>query len=617
MVYTLAVLIIGGLVCAALRVLSVGTRHGWIARVVGLLAVAAALATSLVLEGFSGGPSRPVIGAEVVGWLGADIYLADPLSTGVGAWALAIGFLSLLTIGRGASQQDLPIKMAMGVGLIAVLYGLAFTVDLRAFAAQVLVLVLLIWAVSTGTQSEWQVRQRVSLVGGALLLLAAVLLAGRTTGGEYNLGALSLSALTLWPLVMIVGWALLWLGLSPFTGWSALSGGNTTLVHGLALGVPPILLVVRLQGLVTEGALTGSTPGEWAAAMSAFTVLGCITTIVGGAGVFLWAGTQRWRAALTAQWMGTIAWALGLDSPAGRWAALALLAAYGVGGLALEIASHVPGETRPSPYAWVTRTVAGMCIAGAPLTASFVGLWLLSVGLLEARVPALAIALVGAVVMGACGTALHLAQPTAPKGDLPTDKSAASTANRRYRFALDLIGWALVGIMVAGGVLPRLWLPYLEAVAGVAGRGQSLDLPWMGIARDVVMLPLIILGAGAVVLALAGWLIRAASSPQMEEAGALLPTALERLQRRPSARLKGGANTEWEDAAPAEALRPAPPAFVWWLSLAWLERGIYDAGALLARLGAAVGRLTERLEGRYFLPLIVLLALLAMLAVTR
>jgi hypothetical protein len=60
-----------------------------------------------------------------------------------------------------------------------------------------------------------------------------------------------------------------------------------------------------------------------------------------------------------------------------------------------------------------------------------------------------------------------------------------------------------------------------------------------------------------------------------------------------------------------------PPPAVWWLSLAWLEGGIYGTGALLARLGERLGGLMRRLEGRYVVPLALVLTLLAVLAVTR
>ena len=240
----------------------------------------------------------------------------------------------------------------MSTGAIATLYSLAATMDLRAFAVQVLLLALFVWGLygwndTTGSGDNFL--SRVSLGAGALLLLAAVLLMGRTTGGEYNLGTLSLSALTIWPLALIVGFVLCWLGLSPFTGWSAVRSAQTnhtaaTLAHVLALGVPPVLLILRLQTLVTQGALAGSTPAEWAGAMSALVLLGGLTTVAGGASVLLWAGTARWPAALTAFYMGLIAWALGMDNPAGRWAALILLAGYGVARMALQLAGRDDDE---------------------------------------------------------------------------------------------------------------------------------------------------------------------------------------------------------------------------------------------------------------------------------
>jgi hypothetical protein len=59
------------------------------------------------------------------------------------------------------------------------------------------------------------------------------------------------------------------------------------------------------------------------------------------------------------------------------------------------------------------------------------------------------------------------------------------------------------------------------------------------------------------------------------------------------------------------------PAAVWWVSLVWLERGIYGAGAYIAGAGMRIGSLLGRLEGRYFLPLALLLTLVILLAITR
>lgn len=603
MVYALILLIFGGIICAALEALPAGARRDTAARWIVLLSVASALAISLFFEGFTEGGSREVTGANIATYIGAPIFASDALATGLGTWTLAIGLLGLLKMGPSASERNAPTRMAAGIGLIAVLYSLAFTVDLRAFAVQIILLALLIWAVAGGGKPDWYARQKIAATLGVLLLLAAILLIGRTTGGQYNLGDMSLAALTIWPLGLIVGWAALWLGLSPLTGWSALTGDeNGAIVHGLAVGAPVVLLILRLQGLVTKGALTGSTPDQWAGTMSALCILGGLTAVVGGAGILMWSGTPRWSAALTAHWMGLIAWSLGLDSPVGRWAALALFAAYGLARLTLEIANHEPGKADPSGYVWVTRTLAGAAMSSAPLTVGFVGVWLLGAGLLSTGRPTLAILLVGAAILGACGTALHLAQSA-------THESAPDTiTNKRYRAWLDVIGWVLAAVILLGGVLPGLWLPYAETIAGVAGIGQSLDLPWSGIARGDLMLPLTMLGVGLLVLMAAGRLVRASATSQDTGAGALLPTALDRLEGGAHA-----ANKKQEEPT----LHPAPPAFIWWLSLGWLERGIFEAGAVLLRLGIAIGRLAERLEGRYFLPLAVLLALLTLLTITR
>lgn len=611
MVYALLVLIIGGVICAALGSLAAGARRDSGARGVALASAGVALALSLLLEGFGGGTARAVVGNNIAGWIGAPIFLSDALSSGLGAWVLAIGFLGLMKMGLSADERNSPLRLAAGISLVAVLYSLAFTVDLRAFAAQCLLLMLLTWAVAGGARHEWYARQKLPAALGLILLISAVLLVGRTTGVEYNLGDMSLSALTLWPLALILGWVVLWLGLSPMTGWSALTGDdNGALIHGIAIGTPVIALLLRLQGMVTEGSLTGSTPAEWAGAMSALAILGGLTAVVAGAGTLMWAGTPRWSAALTAHWMGLMAWALGLDSPLGRWAALALFAAYSISRLVLEMAGHTEGKPEPSGFAWVTRTLSGMSLAAAPITVGFVGVWLLSVGLIDTGRPALAVLLLGAAILSACGTALHIAQSALEKG------STGSNTNKRYRAMIDIVGWVLAAIVLVGGIAPGIWLPYVEAVAAVAGSGQALDLPWWGITREGSMLPLTMLGAGVLALAVAGRLVRSAATSRNADAGALLPTALDRLQGSSSSRLRT-ANEATTGPDTEQGVKPAPPAFVWWLSLAWLERGIFEAGALVARLGVGAGRLMERLEGRYFLPLALLLALLTLLAISR
>ena len=612
LVYALLLLIITALVCWGMSLLdnvTVRARAAWIVSVVG---VAAALGLSLVLEGMGSIAGKAVVGTEIMSWLRTPIYRSDALSSGIGAWCLALGIVTLIKIGVRTTEHT-PGLLAMSTGATATLYSLAATMDLRAFAVQVLLLALFVWGLygwNDITGSGDNLLSRVSLGGGALLLLAAILLMGRTTGGEYNLGALSLSALTIWPLALIVGFVLCWLGLSPFTGWSAVRSAQTnhtaaTLAHVLALGVPPVLLVLRLQALVTQGALTGSTPAEWAGAMSALVVLGGLTTVAGGASVLLWAGTARWSAALTAFYMGLIAWALGMDNPAGRWAALILLAGYGVARMALQLAGRDDDELSS-----IARTVAGLSLAGAPLTTGFLGLWVLSGALVQTRSPQLAIILLGGAVMAACGTALHIASTT-------TRHHILDRTGKRYKVLTSLIAILLAAVSTAGGVMPGLWLPQIETMANIAGRGQAVDLPWTGLTFASDNLPVALPAVGAVVLVFVGLLLRMLARSRVVESGVLLPTALARLQ---SSAPSGVVPSEADMTPSVQSANPfvaPPPASIWWVSLIWLERGIYGAGASIARAGMRIGSLLGRLEGRYFLPLALLLTLLILLTITR
>jgi hypothetical protein len=588
---------------------TVRARAAWVVSVVG---VAAALGLSLVLEGMGTVAGKAVVGAEITSWLRTPIYRSDALSTGIGVWCLALGIVALIKIGVRPTEHT-PGLLAMSTGAIATLYSLAATMDLRAFAVQVLLLALFVWGLygwNDMTGSGDNFLSRVSLGLGALLLLAAILLMGRTTGGEYNLGALSLSTLTIWPLALIVGFALCWLGLSPFTGWSAVRSAQTnrtaaTLVHALALGVPPVLLILRLQALVTQGAFTGSTPTEWAGAMSALVVLGGLTTVAGGASVLLWAGTARWPAALSAFYMGLIAWALGMDNPAGRWAALILLAGFGVARMALQLAGRDDDELSS-----LARAVAGLSLAGAPLTTGFLGLWVLSGALVETRSPQLAIILLGGAVMAACGTALHVASTT-------TRHPVLDRTGRRYKALTSLLAILLAAISIAGGVLPGLWLPQVQAMADIAGRGQKVDAPWTGLTFASDNLPITLPAVGALVLVLVGLLVRMLARARVVESGVLLPTALARLQGSSSGGVVPSENIDTPVVQSANPFIAPPPAAIWWVSLIWLERGIYGAGASIARVGMRIGSLLGRLEGRYFMPLALLLTMLILLAITR
>jgi formate hydrogenlyase subunit 3/multisubunit Na+/H+ antiporter MnhD subunit len=614
LVYALLLLIITTLACWAMALASNVVARARAAWAISLVGVAASLVLSLVLEGAGSVQGKAVVGAEITDWLHTPIFTSDALSACVGAWCLALGLMALLKIGVRA-RENTPRVLALATGTLSTLYSLAATVDLRAFAVQVLLLALLVWALygwDDASETGDNVLSRVSLGGGALLLLAAVLLMGRTTGGEYHLNALSLSALSIWPLTLIVGFALLWLGLSPFTGWSAITNAHSrtttasTLAQSLVLGVPPLLLIVRLQALVTQGALTGSTPGEWAGAMSALVILGGLTAVAGGASTLLWAGTARWPAALTAFYMGLMAWALGLDAPAGRWAALILLAGYGVGRMALQLAGRDDHELNS-----MARAVAGLALAGAPLTTGFLGLWLLSGALVETRSPQYAIVLLSGAVMAACGTALHVASTV-------TRHPAPGKQGKRALLVTSATALLLAAASVAGGVLPGLWIPQVETIANIAGRGQAVDLPWTGLTLAGELLPITLPAAGVLVLVLVGLLLRVWARSRVVESGVLLPTALARLQRgavpevRPAPEHGVAAGER-----PANPFITQPPASVWWVSLIWLERGIYGAGAYVAAAAMRIGGLLARLEGRYFLPLALLLTLLILLAITR
>jgi hypothetical protein len=89
----------------------------------------------------------------------------------------------------------------------------------------------------------------------------------------------------------------------------------------------------------------------------------------------------------------------------------------------------------------------------------------------------------------------------------------------------------------------------------------------------------------------------------------LLPTAVKRLEKRHHNASQAGLVTR---------LFPAPaPATAWWLSLLWLEDRLWVFGSLVIRLGARIGLGLARLEGRYYLPLALIMALMALLAIIR
>jgi hypothetical protein len=600
MIYALLTLLITAVYCAALVAFP---RWDRAMRWAALAGVLGALSISLWQSGFPSSmvsPGRAVVWPRALDWLGPTWYREDGLGAGLGAWTLLLGALALLRLGRGPAA---PAQIASAVAVLANVYALAHASNVLAFAGHLLVLTLAIWALGGVDPSTEQggtvVRQRAALVVGAVSATGMALLVGRATGGQYDLHDLTLSVLTASPLALGAGVVLLWLGLAPVTGWSAMGHGATgestggltsALVQGLALGVPVVALVLRLQGLITREALAASVPDAWAGFTSALVVFGAATMLVAGAGLVVWAGTSRWSAMLTAFWMGAVAWGLGLDTTTGRIAALAALLAFGLGRVALEMAAGGP--------AWLIRLGAVFSLSGAPVGAGFVGLWVLATGLVEARVPAFALVVVAAAVLGAAGTVLHVvSRATDPR-----------PAPGRVETITGLIGLTLVSALLLGGAWPGLWLEQVEAATSIAGVGVAPTANWTGLSSEGLYVPLGLLAIGALLLTGIRWLLRLPARSSAAGTSALLPTAIVRLERTRESHIPEPL---------AGPLLSNPPPAVWWLSLAWLEAGVYGTGGLLARLGERAGALLHRLEGRYFVPLAVVLTLLAVLAVTR
>jgi hypothetical protein len=600
MIYALLTLLITAAYCAVLVALP---RWDRAARWAALAGVLGALAISLWRQGLPtdiGAISRTVGRPRALDWLGPTWYREDALGAGLGAWTLLLGALILTRVGRGPGG---PAQIASALAVIANVYALAHASNLLAFAGHLLVLTLAVWALGgvdpAADEGAPVVRQRAVLVAGAVSAMGMALLVGRATGGQYILDDLSLSALTVWPLTLAAGFVLCWLGLAPAAGWSAMGHGvkgentggvHAALVQGLALGVPAVALVLRLQALITRDALAGSVPGAWSGFTAALVILGGATMLVAGAGTVVWAGTPRWSAFVTAFWMGAVAWGLGLDTSTGRIAALAALLAFGLGRVALEMSAGGPS--------WATRMAAVFSLSGAPLGAGFVGLWILSSGLIEARRPALAMVLVGAAVLAGAGLVLHVVSRATVERPSPGRTDSYT----------GLLGLGLAGALLVGGSAPWLWLPQVEAVASVAGAGAAPTANWTGLLSGGLYVPLGLLALGTLLLIGLRWAMRLPARSSAAGTSVLLPTALDRLERSREGRVP---------APLAGPLLSNPPPAVWWLSLAWLEGGIYGTGALLAGLGQRLGGLLRRLEGRYFVPLAVVLTLLAVLAVTR
>ncbi len=590
MIAALLILILSAMLCLLLGTSARTARLAQLAAVVGTVM---ALVLSVTLQGLDGTAGK-VEWPAILSWLGASPFSSDPLSAGLGAWCLLLGTFCLLKIGSGGNA---PLQLTGAMLTIATLYGLVHTVNLLAFGVMVFLLALLAWVffLVSGEQDARTDRSTLSLGLGSLFLIGSALLIGRTTGGEYDLSNISLSTLTVWPLVLLAAFMISWLGMIPLTGWSALvpSGGYGTMLHSILLGAPVFTLVLRLQSLVTEQAV-GAVPANWAAFMQALAWLGGITGVVSAAAMVVWAGKSRWPALQATFWLGLTLWALSLDTPLTRYAALVMLLAYGAGRVAIELLPL--GDT--SRAATFLRIFASASLAGVPLTPGFVGVWLLGHALAQEARPSLAIVVVGAAVLAACGTALHA-------GNRGERFIGEDLTGRYVRWAGMLCGSLLVLVTV----LIPLWSPYLEAAIAVAGGTSGLNNNWVGLAVDRRVLPLALLEGGVILLTGLGWLLVSAARSATGVSGVLLPTALERLDKKGT---DGGQGSP--DMSPLLENSPAP---VWWLSMSWLDRGVWGFGSVLGRLTSRFGGLLGRLEGRFYLPLVLILTLAALLAVTR
>jgi hypothetical protein len=565
--------------------------------------VGAAFVVALLREGWEG----PVLAAgvpwpEALAWLGPSFFRSDALGAGLGLWCLLMGGLCVV---KQASDGESPPRLTISLLLIATLYALTHTTNLIALAAEIVTLAGLVYAyVATSAvlpaprEDGWQL---LALGLGAAMLLGAVTLIGRASGGEYDLAAMPLPALSVWPLLLLAGFALLWAGCVPFIGWSAGSGSGAgmTLVQALALGVPVAALLLRLQGLISAQSVAPAVPTGWEALTGTLGWAGAITALSGAAASLLYTGTSRFFAAVTACWLGLMLWALGLDTPLGRYSAIALLLVWGAARVAWEMA----GAAIAMPnWGMLPRAGAALALCALPLSVGFVGIWLLGGALTEWGRPALALLPVVAAVLAACGMLLHFALST---GERPH-------TGRREQYA----GWAAVGLAVAlvvGGVLPGLWLPLAGSIASVAGGSASVTVSPLSISLSTgAELPILFLAFGALVLAGFGWLAVRIARRGTHAGSALLPAALEHLNESANQGVaaRGGV------AALASLLRN-PPAPILWLSLGWIEDIMLIGGRALSALLTRAGTLLGRLEGRYYLPLALILMLVFLLAVTR
>ena len=618
MLYVLLILIVTALLTAFMPRLR---RFAALGHYVAPAGMALALATALFAEGAAWERAVPIFQQwpTFMSRAGAPFYASDALSAGLGAWCLLLGLLWLLFAPSHPLHAVSQVRESVaGTLAVAVLYSLAHTWDLRVFAAQMLLLVLLAWALSGEFDDvEEEVgssRPRYSLLvlgAGALCLLGAVLIIGRTAGGEYGLSHLSALAFTPWPLALIVLGAALWLGFAPLAGWSSRSyrPQQAALMQSAVVGVPFVALLLRLQGLVSEQSFAGAVFDSWKVFTVALAWIGGLCALAAAAGVIATAGTDRWWSVLTAQQMGLVVCGVGLDTPQGRSAALAILLSFGLARMFLLF--FEAADSLPVPrYGWL---LVGASIAAAPLTAGFIGLWLLATRVAQAGHASLSVGLAGIAILSACGVGLHFLR-SSPGRERNVPARIGILA--RWRTFIGLV----VGVLLlAAGIMPGLWLPGVALMAGAGGGGQPFGLTWLGVQIGATpsinaFLPTLPLALAVLLAAGIGRLLLPRKVPAESDHGVLLLSALAALEST----AKSGTKQDGQEALEGTAGFPAPlPLPVWWLSLLWFEQGLVRAGQLVLRLLARVGMGLARVEGRYYLPVALVFTLIALLAITR
>ncbi|MDQ6695278.1 MAG: hypothetical protein M3014_12810 [Chloroflexota bacterium] len=609
MIAALLTLLITALGCA---VLSASSRWKRLARTVALTGVAVALGISLWQEGLRALGQVIVAWPTGLGWLGQSPYASDAFSAGMGSWCLLLGAGLLYKMGIGEQTEapmiaeEAPLQLALSVLTLADLYSLVHLDNLLTFAGHMLALALLTWAYSSLAGSDDDAglpRRNLALGAGAVLVLCAALLIGRTTGGVYSLATAVPGALTVWPVVLLGLGILLWLGCIPATGWSSRgmngaggSGAYRVMVQTLVVGLPVLALLLRIEAGITNEATAGTVPPEWTALAGALQWLGGSTALAAGAGCLVWAGLPRWSAMLTACTMGLMLWAVSLDSPDGRLAAIAILLAYGAGNLGVEMLRGSVSSMRNYPLA--------MCIFSrlcVPLTAGFVGLWLLVGSISETKHPALALVVLGSTILAACGGVIH--------------EAIGEAHDKGQKGPVSLwVGTGIAALLLIGGIVPGLWLPQAEFMAGIAGGSPSTHASWQGLAVTGATsgagtaLPLGWIGAGALLLVGAFVLLRAGiRGGYVEQAGVLLPTALGRGENLP------GELSHKGQSSPLGGLLANPPSPIWWLSLAWLDAGVWGTGILIGRLVGRGGVLLRIAQTRLYVPLVLVIVIVVLL----